>query len=840
VGHFRGASDLQYGSKQREPDHHRNAAICLVDRIQSMGACCIDFGQREWNGERHGVRLENSFGECRTMKRLVKNSALPVETYCVLAITALILLGLFLFGSLPHAHAQQTTLPQPDCAFIINNLTTLNQTTPLSPNAGFSNLTQGCDTWAMSVSVTGFSSATVALQSAPNNGGVAGTWTTYAGQTIISASPNNANPITTATQAFVWLNGYNPWVRAQLTAITGTGAVNGTVYGWRIPSASATGTGSGGTGPTGPQGPTGSTGPSGVGATGPTGSTGVTGPTGITGVTGATGVTGTTGSTGPTGVGATGPTGSTGVTGPTGSTGPTGVGATGPTGSTGPTGVGATGPTGSTGPTGVGATGPTGSTGVTGPTGITGVTGATGATGATGVAGTGSSAAANITPVTVNGNVTTDQTLQEVTLSAGFLNTLTQPFLIHGSGIFTIGTLQTPALTFKAKLCTVSGCGSGTVVTLASIVTAATVAATNNPWNLNLKAATSTTGTSGALLVHGPLAIDIGAVSSIADSVYNDTNTAASSTINLTAALFVDFTVATSAGSATNSFTQQIATVEPGSTIGPVGPTGPTGSGGTGSVLAPVSIASIPTCTTSGTLQPFTDAIYNYAYCNGAAWTYFLGGQAITPPGISFAGAGAWTNQGSATVTTQTNGIMTFVYPGNSSNNQNVAVFDVATPSVPFTQIYRMQMALQNGVNSPTYGISLRESGTGKLLTLTLIPIAGTGLTCEVTDTSAGNFPCFVPITYTSATGTPAQVGTVGQAIIGNMQPICMKVDVASGATGAITLSYSTDNGFTFTVLYNVAKNVAFTTAPDHVGVMGNTTGMTTAEIAQLTLLGIN
>jgi hypothetical protein len=188
--------------------------------------------------------------------------------------------------------------------------------------------------------------------------------------------------------------------------------------------------------------------------------------------------------------------------------------------------------------------------------------------------GGGSSAVGNVTPVTVSAAVTTDQTLQQVSLPAGLLNTLAQPYLIHGSGIFTIGTLQVPALTWKAKLCTVSGCGSGTVITLASFVTAATVAASNNTWNINLKAATTATGSSGTLIVHGPLAIDIGAVSTVADTVYNDANTAPSSAINLTAALFLDFTVATSAGSATNSFTQQIETVEPASQAG---------SGGSGS-----------------------------------------------------------------------------------------------------------------------------------------------------------------------------------------------------------------------------------------------------------------
>lgn len=301
-------------------------------------------------------------------------------------------------------------------------------------------------------------------------------------------------------------------------------------------------------------------------------------------------------------VGATGATGPSGATGPTGPSGTAGsAGATGPTGPSGPTGsAGGAGTTGPTGPTG---TGTTGATGATGPTGVTGATGSISPT----------SAVVNTTAVTASASTTSDQTLQELSLSAGVLNTLNAPFLAHGSGIFTIASLQTPTLTFKVKLCTVSGCGSGTVVTLASMTTAATVTATNNPWNLNVEIGTTATGASGTLIVHGPLIIDIGAVTTLAETVYNDTNTTVSSAINLTAALFIDFTVSTSAGNAGNSFTQQLATLEPASAqgaAGSTGPTGPTGSTGatgvTGSGLLAVTAlgaADTLTCSTIGTTE---------------------------------------------------------------------------------------------------------------------------------------------------------------------------------------------------------------------------------------------
>ena len=386
------------------------------------------------------------------------------------------------------------------------------------------------------------------------------------------------------------------------------------------------------------------------------------------------------GSTGPTGP--TGPTGSAGSTGPTGPTGAGTTGATGPTGTagaTGPTGAGTTGATGPTGPTGS-----NGSAGATGPTGSNGSAGATGATGPTGSISP-TSAIANTTSVTVNGAVTTDQSLMELTLTSGILNTVNAPFLVHGSGVFTIAVAQTPNLTFKTKLCTVSGCGSGTVVTLTSITTSATVAATNNPWNLNVKVATVSSGSSGTLIAHGPLAIDLGALSTVADSVFNDTNTAASSAINLTGTLYLDFTVATSSGNSGNSFTQQIGTLEPASAqgaAGATGATGPTGSGGSGGpTFATGAFGSLPTCnSTLNEIYQFTGSPYFNATCltGATSWSYFDGrGVQVYPPvEANF----SWKNQESSTVTTTNGGSL---LTGCGTNHQCMRA--IAYPSTPFT-----------------------------------------------------------------------------------------------------------------------------------------------------------
>lgn len=140
------------------------------------------------------------------------------------------------------AFSQTNVYPQPDCQ-IVASFTASGQ---VSPASGRDNRTCAATTWALVVAVSGFSSATVALQSAPDNAGAPGTWVTYAGATIFSATPDNVNPIVTSTQQFVWLTGYNPWVRIALTAATGSGTVYATAFGWRLPSSSSTGGGGGG------------------------------------------------------------------------------------------------------------------------------------------------------------------------------------------------------------------------------------------------------------------------------------------------------------------------------------------------------------------------------------------------------------------------------------------------------------------------------------------------------------------------------------------------------------------------------------------------------------------
>lgn len=162
-----------------------------------------------------------------------------------------------------------------------------------------------------------------------------------------------------------------------------------------------------------------------------------------------------------------------------------------------------------------------------------------------------------------NPTINTDQKLIELSIPAGCFNTLNQPFDINSGGIYSSTAASAPVLTFKIKLCTVSACGSGTVVTLGSWITPAlsATAIANATYNLVTTSVTSATGTTGNLVLKGDLTLDTGAAVSTPDVVVADSNIAVSANIDLTAALFIDFTVAQSVAGASNSYTQMLGMV---------------------------------------------------------------------------------------------------------------------------------------------------------------------------------------------------------------------------------------------------------------------------------------
>jgi hypothetical protein len=174
--------------------------------------------------------------------------------------------------------------------------------------------------------------------------------------------------------------------------------------------------------------------------------------------------------------------------------------------------------------------------------------------------------AVNITPVTAT-NPSAEAQLMEIALAANYLNSLNQPFFITGSGKSTNASGQTPTRTFKVKLCTVSGCGSGTVLTLATLVTAATTGSTtNNPWNISLRMVTNAIGASGTVNAGATLYDVITTNVTDAAAIYQ-VAPATSSSIDLTAALYLDFSITNSSSNASNTVTQSTAIVAPQSNV---------------------------------------------------------------------------------------------------------------------------------------------------------------------------------------------------------------------------------------------------------------------------------
>jgi hypothetical protein len=323
-------------------------------------------------------------------------------------------------------------------------------------------------------------------------------------------------------------------------------------------------------------------------------------------------------------------------------------------------------------------------------------------------------AVTSTSPVTVNANSTNDQQLMELSLSAGYLNSLGRPFDIFGAGLYTTQTAQTPTLELKVKLCTVSGCGSGTVVTLVDITTGATTAATSNvSWNLRTVAVTAATGATGNLEVHGRSSVDLGSAISTAATVYNDISTAVSSNIDLTAALFVDFTIKFSTNAATaNIFIQRSGVVSPGgSTSG--------GGGGSGPSITQGTFASLPgTCTTND-LYYQTDGPYQFRCSAANTFSAFLPswGLVTVPPSAS------WTSDNMSTTTVDsTNGERYFA---NSPNAANTVRLQYRTaPATPYAIVGGIRHELTGiaSTSTSTNGLSAPcmffRDGTGKIESL--------------------------------------------------------------------------------------------------------------------------
>ncbi len=102
--------------------------------------------------------------------------------------------------------------------------------TSATSSATFDNRTRYCESWVMVYSSTGFtSSLALTLQQAPvDTGGIPGSWATYNGSVL-----SGTNPLTSVQNGTARFEGYRPFLRINLSGLTGTGTVQGRLYGWR-------------------------------------------------------------------------------------------------------------------------------------------------------------------------------------------------------------------------------------------------------------------------------------------------------------------------------------------------------------------------------------------------------------------------------------------------------------------------------------------------------------------------------------------------------------------------------------------------------------------------------
>jgi len=151
-----------------------------------------------------------------------------------------------------------------------------------------------------------------------------------------------------------------------------------------------------------------------------------------------------------------------------------------------------------------------------------------------------------------------------VSLNAKLLNVAGRTFKVWLAGTYSNVVTSAPTVTLAVKLCTVSGCATGSNIVPLSITSTATsaTAVTNLAANLTGYITTQTAGATSAYESHGVLGIDLGTTNLTADSLFADTNTATVSAIDSTGALFLQTTVTFSAASASNSFTARQLIVE--------------------------------------------------------------------------------------------------------------------------------------------------------------------------------------------------------------------------------------------------------------------------------------
>ncbi len=138
----------------------------------------------------------------------------------------------------------------PDCVipFSFTAPAATSNTTCGAPNGAPNG--NGISSWILVYYSTSFSVVSLVVESAPDNGGVPGSWGTFAG-TVLSSTQypgsSGINPNTATTSAFTGFAGYYPWMRVRAATLTGSGKLTGVLMGFYNSTLARTGSGGGGT-----------------------------------------------------------------------------------------------------------------------------------------------------------------------------------------------------------------------------------------------------------------------------------------------------------------------------------------------------------------------------------------------------------------------------------------------------------------------------------------------------------------------------------------------------------------------------------------------------------------
>lgn len=145
----------------------------------------------------------------------------------------IILIGLMMGLSLT-AQAQQVTVVA-DCLLRISQQNPgaaagVTALTTVGTSALFDNRGTGCVNWTLVYSSYGFSAATIQVVDAPNNNEAPGTPVAFQGTITTSGV---TQPVSISSSGTYNMTGYYPYMGVSLVSKTGTGRVEGVLYGWR-------------------------------------------------------------------------------------------------------------------------------------------------------------------------------------------------------------------------------------------------------------------------------------------------------------------------------------------------------------------------------------------------------------------------------------------------------------------------------------------------------------------------------------------------------------------------------------------------------------------------------